>query len=406
MTPDIALQTAQQASISLTAAPIVLRNQAIQAIGQALRAHQNDILEANTLDLEASREMAVSPLLLDWLRLTPERLEGLIRMLQMISYASDPLASEGLATLGKTQRYRIKVPLGVVALVYESLPHLAVLATGMCLKTGNSLILRGGTEASHTNWALAQVLQSAIASTGLPENSVILLQGNEGGSIRDLVTQDRRVQLVIPYGRPSWVAQVVQQATVPTITTAMGNCYLYWTASGTVEMVRDIILDSHIGEPDAINAIEKVLVSRQHSLPSLIRLWDSLRDRGYVVRGDDAMRQEAPDLDAMDASEWKQSYLRKIVAFKPVENLDEAIAFINQQSSHHATVIATDSYSASEQFLRTIDSASIYVNASPRFCRCNTDGQIALGMSNQKGLHRGAITFASLTTSQTIYRGG
>lgn len=405
MTLDVALQTAQQASIPLTAAHIVLRNQAVQAIGQALRSHQNEILEANTLDLEASREMAVSPLLLDWLRLTPERLEGLIRMLQMISYAPDPLASEGLATLGKARRYRIKVPLGVVALVYESLPHLAVLAAGMCLKTGNSLILRGGTEASHTNWALVQVIQAAIDSTGLPENSVILLQGNEGGSIRDLVTQDRRVQLVIPYGRPSWVAQIAQQSTVPTITSAMGNCYLYWTASGTVEMVRDMILDSHGGEPDAVNAIEKVLVSSQHSLPSLIRLWDSLRDRGFELRGEDALRQEAPDLRPIDPSEWKQPYLRKIVAFKSAENVEEAVAFINAHSSHHADAIATDSYSASEQFLRTVDSGSIYVNTSPRFCRCAADGQITLGMSSQKGFNRGPITLASLTTTQTIHRG-
>lgn len=399
------VQSATQASSTLADASPTLRNQAIQGLAQALQHHKNDILEANTLDLETSREMAIPPLLLDWLRLTPERIEGMVQTLKAIAYAVDPLSMVADAAIGKAPCHSRRVPLGVVALMYESLPHLAVIAAAMCLKTANSLILRGGSEASRTNEALFQTIQEVLSGVGFPAASVVALQGGQSGSVRDLVTQDGGIQLVIAYGRPMWVSQVSRQATVPILPVSMGNCYLYWAESGTVEVVRDMILDSHCGVPDAVNAIEKVLVYQNHSLALLSRLWDSLRDRGFELRGDEAMRSEAPELLPLEPIEWQQPYLKKVVAFRRIEDSNRAIEFINANSSLHADAIVTDSYSTAQKFLRRVDSATLYVNTSPRFYRCAPDGSTLLGMCNQKSLYRGPISLTTLTTTQKIVQG-
>lgn len=384
------------------------RSRAVQQMAQALKQSFNDILEANTLDLEASREMAVPELILEWLKLTPERLQTMVEILQRLGELSDPLrrVRHTEYQLEDSQTYCQLMPLGVIALVYEAFPELAALAAGLCIKTGNSLILKGGSEASNSNAIITQILQSALEQTGMPPGCLELVEAEQGSLIRDLVTQDQYINLVIPYGRPSLVQQVMRQSTAPVLKSAIGNCYLYWSVSGSIDMARWMILDSHASEPDPVNAIEKVLIHRTTNPSTLATLWNSLQDKGFQIKGDDQLVEAFPHLQLAKDSEWCQPYLNKTVAFKVVDNLEAAITWINQYSSGHADCIVTESYQESRHFALGLNSASTYINSSPRFSRNPARGEsVFLGMSNQRGHRRGLISLESLTTVKHIVQG-
>jgi glutamate-5-semialdehyde dehydrogenase len=404
-----AVLRAYRASLALATTKGVDRSRGVQAMAKALKNSFDDILEANTLDLEASREMAVPELIWEWLRLTPERLQGTIQILQRIGELSDPIRRVMNASyqLDHSQTYCQLMPLGVIALIYEAFPELAAIAAGFCIKTGNCLILRGGSEASQSNLVIAEALQTALDEAGLPSGCLELLPSEQGASIRDLVTQDRYLNLVIPYGRPTLVQQVMQQSTAPVLKSAMGNCYLYWSATGSLEMLRWVVLDSHASEPDPVNAIEKILINRSSKPSSLVILWNSLKEKGFELRGDAELVAEFPELLTLAApSEWNQAYLNKTIAFKVVDSIESAISWMNQYSSGHADCLVTESYQESRQFALGVDSASVYINSSPRFSRNPKRGDaVFLGMSNQKGYRRGMINLESLTTLKQVVQG-
>jgi glutamate-5-semialdehyde dehydrogenase len=380
-------------------------------MSEALLKRQDDILEANTLDLEASREMAVPDLILDWLKLTPERLQIVGRALHRLSETSDPIQQVlniPSYQVDQCQTYCQLMPLGVIALIYEALPELGAIAAGLCIRTGNSLILRGSPEASHSNQAIADILQGAIEDANLPPDCLQLMPSEQGDLIPELVTQDQYINLVIPYGRPRLVQQVMRQATAPVLRTAIGNCYLYWSPTGSLDIARWMVLDSHKSEPEPVNAIEKVLISRYHSPTTLTMLWNGLKEQGFVLRGDETLVAEFPEIFTGLAAqtEWGQPYLNRTIAFKVVEGLETAITWINQYSSGHADCVATESYQESRQFALGINSAMTYINATPRFYRNPKRGSaVALGMSNQKGHRRGLISLETLTTVKHIVQG-
>lgn len=406
--PTDSVSRAYRSSLELATTKGADRSRAVQVMAQALKSRQDAILDANTLDLEASREMAVPELILDWLKLTPERLQTTIQTLQHLAELSDPIRRVMNASyqVAHCQTYSQLVPLGVIALVYEAFPDLAAIAAGLCIKTGNCLVLRGGSEASHSNAVIAEALQSAAYDAGLPEHCIELLPADQGNSLKDLVTQDQYLNLIIPYGRPGLIQQVMRQATVPVLKSAMGNCYLYWAPSGSLDAVRWVILDSHQSDPDPVNAIEKVLIHRDQNYSSLTMLWSSLRDKGFTVKGDAELVSEFPDLLLAEEDEWSQAYLDQVVAFKTVDSIEAAITWINHYSSGHADCLVTESYQESRQFALGVNSASTYINASPRFSRYPKQGDaIFLGMSNQKGHRRGLIGMESLTTVKHIVQG-
>ncbi|WP_353930728.1 glutamate-5-semialdehyde dehydrogenase [Okeanomitos corallinicola TIOX110] len=406
--PMNSAKRAYQASLKLGTTKGADRSRAVLAMAEALNNSLDDILEANTLDLEASREMAVPELILDWLKLTPSRLENTVEILQRLGELSDPLRKVRIADYQQedSQSYLQLMPLGVIGFIYEAFPELGAIAAGFCLKTGNSVILKGSAEASHSNAIIAEVLQTAINEVGLPTGCIELVTTEHGTSLRDLVTQDQYLSLVIPYGRSSLIQQVVRQATCPVLKSAMGNCYLYWSLNGSLEMVRWMILDSHESEPDPVNAIEKVLIHRQALPSSLSVLWNSLTEKGFELKGDAELVEAFPQLQLAKEGEWETPYLNKTIAFKLVDSLDNAIAWINQYSSGHADSIVTDSYQESRQFALGVNSASTYINASPRFARNSSRGDaVFLGMSNQKGHRRGFISLETLTTVKHIIQG-
>ena len=400
---------AHGAALKLAITKGAQRSRALMAMAEALERSFDNILEANTLDLEACREMAVPDLVLDWLKLTPERLDSTVKILQRLEELSDPLRRMRTADyqLGEEQSYSQSTPLGVIAFIYEAFPELGAIAAGLCIKSGNSIILKGSTEASHSNAAIAEVLQMAVAEAGLPVGSVELVTGEHGTLIQELVTQEHYLNLVIPYGRTSLIQRVVRQSTAPVLKSAMGNCYLYWSPNGSlVDMVRWMIVESHASSPDPVNAIEKVLINRQTVSSSFGTLLKSLQEKGFLLRGDNELRESFPQLQPVKDSEWGSAYFTKTVAFKLVEDLDSAINLINRYSSGHADCIVTESYQESRQFALGVNSASTYINASPRFCRNPLWGDaVFLGMSNQKGHRRGLIGLESLTTLKHIVQG-
>ncbi|MDD1422178.1 glutamate-5-semialdehyde dehydrogenase [Dolichospermum sp. ST_sed1] len=406
--PMTSAKRAFQASLKLGTTKGIERSRAVLAMAQAIENDFDEILEANTLDLEASREMAVPELILDWLKLTPSRLENTIKILQRLGELSDPLRRVRTADYQQedSQSYTQLMPLGVIAFIYEAFPDLGAIAAGFCIKTGNSIILKGSTESSNSNTAIANALQTAITKVGLPAGSVELITDEHGASIRDLVTQDQYLNLVIPYGRSSLIQQVVRQATCPVLKSAMGNCYLYWSVNSSLEMIRWMIMDSHESEPDQVNAIEKVLIHRQALPSSLSVLWGSLKEKGFELKGDAELVAAFPQLQLAKDEEWGIPYLTKTVAFKLVDSLESAIAWINHYSSSHADSIVTESYQESRQFALGVNSASTYINASPRFSRYSLRGEaVFLGMSNQKGHRRGFISLETLTTVKHIIQG-
>jgi glutamate-5-semialdehyde dehydrogenase len=385
------------------------RSRAIKAMAQGLKRAFDQILEANTSDLVISREMAIPELLLDWLKLTPERLQKTVEVLEDLAQLTDPLqrVRNAIYQLNTCQTYCQLMPLGTIAFIYEGFPEIAAIAAGLAIKTGNVIILRGGSEAAQSNATIAQILQTAIEEVGLSKDCLQFISAERGGSIQELITQDQHLNLVIPYGRPSLTQEVLQIATAPVLKSAMGNCYLYWSSSGDLDLVRFVIADSHASQPDAVNAIEKVLVNANHKASSLTRLWSGLSEKGYKLRGDEELVAQFPEhLTLAKEDEWSVPYLNKTIAFRKIETMESAIAWINQHSSGHADCLITESYQESRQFSVEVDSALVYINSSPRFSR-NPKGSksVFLGMSNQKGYRRGLIGLETLTTLKQVVQG-
>ena len=403
------VKQSHQASEELAMTTGSQRSRAVALMGQSLRRSYDDILEANTLDLETGREMALPELILEWLKLTPQRLGTAIKILERLATIADPIqrVSHAPYPLDPAQTYCQRMPLGVITFIYEALPELSAIAAGLCVKTGNSLLLRGGSEASHSNEAILKALNTALEEADLPQHTLQLLCGDQGCSVRDLVRQEPYTQLVIPYGRPSLVEETAKLVNVPILRTAIGNCYLYWSTTGSAEKVRSVIVDSHVSEPDPVNAIEKVLINRNIKASLLTNVFQILKDKGFILKGEEELVTAYPQyLHPIQEKEWSQSYIKKVVAFRFVDDIGSAIAWINRHSSGHADCIISQSYRETRQFAQAVDSALVYVNASPRFFRYAANGDsIFLGMSNQKGYRRGLIGLESLTTFKQVVQG-
>ncbi|MGF1540943.1 MAG: gamma-glutamyl-phosphate reductase [Pleurocapsa sp.] len=403
------VKRAHQASVQLAQTSSLERTQGVTVLATAMESSLDEILEANTLDLETSREMAIPEPIINWLKLTPERLETAINILQQLAKSPNPTCRliSAAYQLESSQTYYQLMPLGTIALVYEAFPELAAIAAGMCLKTGNSLILRGCSAASNTNQTIANILYQALDSTELPRDGILAISPDSGTSIQELIVQEQYIDLVIPYGRPRLVQQIKEQATVTVLPTAMGNCYCYWSNSGELELIRKMIIDSHDSEPDAVNAIEKVLIYKNKQSLSLQSLFNSLQTKGFELRGDIDLITEFPEyLTPIKTAEWSSSYLSKTVAFRYVDDVSAAITWMNRYSSGHANSIVTESYQESRQFIQDATSALVYINTSPKFSR-NPDesNAVFLGMSNQKGLRQGLISLETLTKVKQVIQG-
>lgn len=382
--------------------------QLIRSGADALKKYRLDVLEANTLDLEASREMSIPELVTNWLRLTPDRLQTAIDCLYELADLPSPL-SQRSSPLGFK-----RIPIGTVALVYEAIPELSIIAAGLCWKAGNALILKGGSEVTHTQTTIVEILREVLTKFNLPPTC--LLEVPKGTAVKDILTQEKYLRLVIPYGRPSYVQQILKQSTVSVLPSAMGNCYLYVSPSGTLEKAVEVVLQSRIQSPDPVSAVEKVLIHRSWLQDQQFpRFLMQLSQKNFFLKGCEITMGAAWQLgDPFDTlikpeEKWHHAYLDQSLAIKVVDDLDAAIAFINLNSSGHCDVILTDSLQESQTFASQVNSSIIFINHFIPFKRSHQSAyfSVALGMTSirARGGSRspGLIDVEALTMTKRVF---
>src|SRR3954447_25769368 len=403
---------AKSASRALARLDSATRDAALEAIAAVLGARLDEILEANAQDVRAGDEAQVSSALLDRLRLTPERAAGMARGVLEIAALRDPVGEvlEGFRLPNGLDVRKLRVPLGLVAVVYESRPNVTIDCTALALKSGNAIVLRGSSMAAHSNAILAELARDAVARVGVPTDAVALVAGGGRDELREVATQTGVIDLLIPRGGEGLKKALMEYATVPVIYAASGNCHVYVDATADLEKARAIALNAKVQRPGVCNAAESLLVHADVAAEFLPGVLRDLRDAGVELRGDARSRACAGDLaDAVvDATEddWATEYLDLILAVKVVDSVDEAIEHVNRYGSGHSEAIVTDSESASREWIESVDAACVYVNASTRFSDGGEFGMGAeIGNSTQKLHARGPIGLRELCTYKYVVEG-
>jgi glutamate-5-semialdehyde dehydrogenase len=403
---------ARRAARSLARLDTGTKNAALDAMADALEARASEILEANARDMEAGEEAGLDAGLLDRLKLTEERLADIARDVRSIAALPDPVGStiEGWRLPNGLDIRRVRVPLGVVAVVYEARPNVTIDCSALCLKSGNAIVLRGSSTAAHSNAVLAQVAASAVAEAGVPEWAISIVTGGERDELRELATQDGVVDLIIPRGGEGLKAALKEHATVPVMYAAAGNCHVFVDAGADLDDAVAIAVNAKVQRPSVCNAVETLLVHADVASSYLPRALRELRDRGVELRTDARTRAAAGALadslsDATD-DDWATEYHALILAVKVVDSVDEAVEHVNRYGSGHSEAIVTGSTESARAFTEGVDAAAVYVNASTRF----TDGAVfgmgaEIGNSTQKLHARGPIALRELTTYKFVIEG-
>jgi glutamate-5-semialdehyde dehydrogenase len=403
---------ARRASRSLAQLDTTTKNAALSAMAEALERRAPEILEANARDMEAGEQAELHSGLLDRLQLTEERLAGIATDVRAIEALPDPVGEtiEGFRLANGLDVRRVRVPLGVVAVVYEARPNVTVDCSALCLKSGNAIVLRGSSTAAHSNTVLAQVASEAAAGAGVPEGAISIVTGGDRDELRELATQDGVVDLIIPRGGEGLKNALKEHATVPVMYAAAGNCHVFVDASADLDDALAIAINAKVQRPSVCNAAETLLVHADAAAEFLPRALRELRERGVELRVDGRTRAMAGDLaDSLaDATEedWETEYHALILAVKVVDSADEAIDHVNRYGSGHSEAIVTESTKSARAFTAGVDAACVYVNASTRF----TDGAVfgmgaEIGNSTQKLHARGPIGLRELTTYKFVAEG-
>jgi glutamate-5-semialdehyde dehydrogenase len=388
------------------------RNAALEAIADAVEERTQEILEANERDMEAGREAELHSGLLDRLQLDEQRLAGIAGDVRSIVALPDPVGEtiDGHRLANGLDVRRVRVPLGVVAVVYEARPNVTVDCSALCLKSGNAIVLRGSSMAAHSNAVLAQVVSAAATSAGIPDGAVSIVAGGDRDELRQLATQDGLIDLIIPRGGEGLKAALKEHATVPVMYAAAGNCHVFVDASADLGDALAITVNAKVQRPSVCNAAETLLVHADVAADFVPKALGALRDRGVELRVDGRTRSLAGELgDSLaEATEedWSTEYHALILAVKVVESVDEAIEHVNHYGSGHSEAIVTGSEDAARAFTGSVDAACVYVNASTRF----TDGGVfgmgaEIGNSTQKLHARGPIGARELTTYKFVIEG-
>jgi glutamate-5-semialdehyde dehydrogenase len=389
---------AKNAAYELALLSTAEKNAALLAMADALDAAQAEILSANALDL---KDAQVQAKFLDRLRLTPERIHDMASGLRQVAGLADPTAvvDRGWQNAAGLEILRRRVPLGVVGIIYEARPNVTVDAAALTLKSGNAVILRGGREALHSNTAIAHVLQASLQTSGLNRDAVQLITDPSHELANDFMHLTDYLDVLIPRGGAKLIQTVVQNATVPVIETGAGNCHVYVDSAAQLQMATDIVVNAKVQRPSVCNSAEKLLIHADVAADYLPVIARALRSHGVELRGDAAAQAIIPDMVAASAADWDTEYNDLIMAVKVVGNIDEAIAHINAHNTKHSEAIITDNYANAQRFLKRVDAACVYVNASTRF----TDGVefgfgAEIGISTQKLHARGPMGLEQLTT--------
>ena len=384
------------------------KNNGLNAMADFLVNNKEEIINANKIDLQAAIEKGTSKSMLDRLALNEERIEGMANGLRQVSALPDPVG-EVLGMWTRPNGLQIgqkRVPIGVLGIIYESRPNVTSDAAGLCLKSGNAVILRGASDAINSNKAIVKALRNGIEKSGLPKDAIQLVSDTDREVAQKMMRLNEYIDVLIPRGGENLIKSVVKNATIPVIETGTGNCHIYVDESADFNMAIDIVLNAKTQRPGVCNAAEKLLIHENISKEFLPKVVKTLREKNVEIRGDEKSKEVVDDIILAKDEEWDKEYLDYIIAVKIVENVDEAIKHINNHGTKHSEAIITESYKNSQKFLQRVDAAAVYVNASTRF----TDGEefgfgAEIGISTQKLHARGPMGLKELTTTKYIIYG-
>lgn len=399
---------AKSASRRFSSIPESTLNAALEAMAVALTNSQDLLLHENAKDLKAGKERGLSSALLDRLTLTPGRIGDMVEGLRQVAALPCPVG-EVISEADRSNGLhisRVRVPIGVIGIIYESRPNVTVDSAALCIKSGNAVILRGGSEAIHSNVALAEIISKAGEGAGLPVGAIQLIRSTNREAAKSLMQAEGYVDLLIPRGGEALKKTILENARVPVLTSLGGNCHTFIDASAEVQMAADIAFNAKVSRPSVCNAMETLLVHREVAAGLLPDLVKRLIEAKVEVRGCERVRELCPDAVAATELDWATEYLDLILAIRVVDSLDEAIQHIQKYGTGHSEAIVTSSAENARAFTASIDAACVYVNASTRF----TDGfefglGAEVGISTQKLHARGPIGLRELTTYKYIVSG-
>ncbi|HDL77324.1 MAG TPA: glutamate-5-semialdehyde dehydrogenase [Lentisphaerae bacterium] len=384
------------------------KNAILQAMADELEARRDQILEANRQDMEAGRSVGLSSAMLDRLELTASRIDSMIRGIRNVTALKDPVGSKISRWIRPNglEIVKVRVPIGVISIIYESRPNVTADAAVLCIKAGNSVILRGGSEAIHSNLAIADALQAGGIRQGLPEHAVQIVRSTDREAVRELCQLDEYLDLIIPRGGEGLIRFITANSRVPVIKHYKGVCHVYVDESADLEMAIRICENAKCQRPGVCNAMETLLVHEKIAEQFLPRMADVFRRHNVELRGDERSRAIVPEMKAATEEDWYAEYLDLILAVRVVSDLDSAVEHINHYGSHHSDAIVTGSDKAARRFTNEVDSATVYVNASTRFTDGGEFGMGAeIGISTDKLHARGPMGLEELTTYKYIIYG-
>ena len=403
--PELA-RRAKQASRGLATASTSTKNAALLAAADALENNTESILVANAQDVSNAEGAGIAPGLVDRLRLDDGRISAMAGGLRQVATLPDPVGEvlDGWVRPNGLRISRVRVPLGVIAIIYESRPNVTSDAAGLCLKSGNAAFLRGSSTAIHSNIAIAQVLRSAVSSVGLPEDSIILVEDSSREAAVEFMQQRGFVDCLIPRGGPSLIQSILENATVPYVIDGDGNCHVYVDKDADLQMAELVLINAKTQRPSVCNAAESLVLHSAIAEQFLAQVDVSLAAVELV--GDDRSQQMLGRIGAATEADFSTEFLDMKLSVKVVDSLDEAILHVNEHSSGHSESIITSDYAAAEKFLAQVDAAAVLVNASTRFVDGEEFGFGAeIGISTQKLHARGPMGLQQLTTAKFVVRG-
>ena len=401
-------QAAKQAAAKLAVTSTAVKNAALLAMAAALEAQQSEILAANERDMTAAAAKGMKSSMLDRLKLTAERISGMADGLRQVAGLADPVGNviDGKTLPNGLHITKIRVPLGVIGIIYEARPNVTADAAGLCLKSGNAVILKGGSEAMESNKTVAAILAQAAEGAGIPAGSIQFIDTSDRQAVQDLIHMNGLVDVVIPRGGAGLIQAVVRNASEPVIETGAGVCHTYVDKDADVEMAMKIAFNAKVQRPSVCNAMETLLVHKDIAdkfLPMMLMMYNS---SAVEIRGDEAVQEYSGQVHPVTEEDWSTEYGDLRLSVKIVDSIEEAMAHIAKYGTGHSECIVTNNYQAAQLFQYTVDAAAVYVNASTRFTDGNEFGFGAeIGISTQKLHARGPMALPELTSTKYLING-
>ena len=401
-------QAAKQAAAKLAVTSTAVKNAALLAMAAALEAQQSEILAANERDMTAAAAKGMKSSMLDRLKLTAERISGMADGLRQVAGLADPVGNviDGKTLPNGLHITKIRVPLGVIGIIYEARPNVTADAAGLCLKSGNAVILKGGSEAMESNKTVAAILAQAAEGAGIPAGSIQFIDTSDRQAVQDLIHMNGLVDVVIPRGGAGLIQAVVRNASVPVIETGAGVCHTYVDKDADVEMAMKIAFNAKVQRPSVCNAMETLLVHKDIAdkfLPMMLMMYNS---SAVEIRGDEAVQEYSGQVHPAIEEDWSTEYGDLRLSVKIVDSIEDAMAHIAKYGTGHSECIVTNNYQAAQLFQYTVDAAAVYVNASTRFTDGNEFGFGAeIGISTQKLHARGPMALPELTSTKYLING-